>query len=163
MTVVNTQNVSDDNTILPTSVSALPLSHRVAPNASPPPSSPFSATSSSRHPCPWSSPSPSPSPRPSKPSSCPSPSFHIAPAPDGQPPLAFMMHAAAFVGAASVPMGLVCLGSALARLRVPCGSWDTLPVGAILVFIVGKFMHAFAQARGSVWIPLVKLCGPLEA
>ncbi|KAF7342249.1 Auxin efflux carrier [Mycena venus] len=67
-------------------------------------------------------------------------SFHIHPAPDGQPPLAFVMDAATFIGAASVPMGLVCLGSALARLRMPRGSCDTLPVGAILAFSVGKML-----------------------
>lgn len=65
---------------------------------------------------------------------------HIHPAPDGQSPLAFVMDAASFIGAASVPMGLVCLGSALARLRVPRGSWDGLPVGAILAFSVGKLL-----------------------
>ncbi|KAJ7816252.1 auxin efflux carrier transmembrane protein [Mycena leptocephala] len=65
---------------------------------------------------------------------------HIHPAPDGQPLLAFVMDAASFIGAASVPMGLVCLGSALARLRVPRGSWDRLPVGAILAFSVGKLL-----------------------
>ncbi|KAJ7673710.1 auxin efflux carrier transmembrane protein [Mycena polygramma] len=66
--------------------------------------------------------------------------MHIAPAPDGQPPLAFVMDAATFIGAASVPMGLVCLGSALARLRIPRGSWDSLPIGAILAFSVGRLL-----------------------
>ncbi|KAJ6477884.1 auxin efflux carrier transmembrane protein [Mycena vitilis] len=65
---------------------------------------------------------------------------HMAPAPDGQPPLAFVMDAATFIGAASVPMGLVCLGSALARLRIPRGSWDSLPIGAILAFSVGRLL-----------------------
>lgn len=65
---------------------------------------------------------------------------HIHAAPDGQPPLAFVMDTANFIGAASVPMGLVCLGSALARLHVPRGSWNTLPVGAILAFSVGKLL-----------------------
>ncbi|TFK26063.1 auxin efflux carrier, partial [Coprinopsis marcescibilis] len=50
-------------------------------------------------------------------------------APDGQPPLAFVQDAATFIGAASVPLGLVCLGSALARLELPRAR--VLPVGAI--------------------------------
>jgi predicted permease len=50
-------------------------------------------------------------------------------APDGQPPLAFVLDTATFVGAASVPIGLVCLGSALARLRSDTG--EALPRGAI--------------------------------
>lgn len=50
-------------------------------------------------------------------------------APDGQPPLAFVLDTATFVGAASVPIGLVCLGSALARLRWHTG--ETFPRGAI--------------------------------
>jgi hypothetical protein len=61
-----------------------------------------------------------------------------------------MMDAATFIGTASVPMGLVCFGSALARLRVPRGSWDTFPIGTILVLIVGKFMHATGKAKCGV-------------
>ena len=53
-------------------------------------------------------------------------------APDGQPPLAFLLDAANFVGAASVPLGLICLGSSLARLNWPKkGEWAKLPIGAI--------------------------------
>ncbi|KAJ6566716.1 hypothetical protein B0H19DRAFT_1374166 [Mycena capillaripes] len=55
-------------------------------------------------------------------------------------PLAFVLDAANFIGAASVPMGHVCLGSALARLHVPHGSWNTLPVGAILSFSIGNLL-----------------------
>lgn len=70
------------------------------------------------------------------------PKFHIASAPDGQPPLAFIMDTATFVGAASVPLGLICLGSALARLKVPTsvGAWKALPVGAISSFAVAKIV-----------------------
>ena len=36
------------------------------------------------------------------------------------------------MGAASVPLGLVCLGSALARMNLPKkGEWHSLPIGAI--------------------------------
>ncbi|KAJ7770739.1 auxin efflux carrier transmembrane protein [Mycena metata] len=65
---------------------------------------------------------------------------YIHPAPDGGPPLAFILDAATFIGAASVPMGLVCLGSALARLSIPRGEWRSLPRGAILGFAVCKIL-----------------------
>lgn len=52
-------------------------------------------------------------------------------APDGQPPLAFVLDTTTFVGAASVPIGLVCLGSALARLRVGSDAGGAFPRGAI--------------------------------
>ncbi|KAJ7708205.1 auxin efflux carrier [Mycena rosella] len=65
---------------------------------------------------------------------------HIHPAPDGDPPLAFIIDAASFIGAASVPMGLVCLGSALARLSIPRGAWGALPSGAILGLAIGKML-----------------------
>ncbi|KAJ7457178.1 auxin efflux carrier transmembrane protein [Mycena galericulata] len=65
---------------------------------------------------------------------------HIPSAPDGQPPLSFLFNTATFIGAASVPLGLVCLGSALARLEVPRGRWNHLPVGAILSMAVGRML-----------------------
>lgn len=66
------------------------------------------------------------------------PGTHIHPAPDGQPPLAVLIDTATFIGAASVPLGLICLGSALARLNVPRNQWGTLPMGAIIWLAVGK-------------------------
>ncbi|KAJ7438095.1 auxin efflux carrier transmembrane protein [Mycena galericulata] len=65
---------------------------------------------------------------------------HIPSAPDGDPPLAFVIDAATFIGAASVPMGLICLGSALARLQIPRGAWRTLPSGAILGLAICKML-----------------------
>jgi predicted permease len=65
---------------------------------------------------------------------------HIPSAPDGRPPLSFLLDTATFIGAASVPLGLVCLGSALARLEVPRGRWNHLPVGAILSMAVGRML-----------------------
>ncbi|KAJ7080620.1 auxin efflux carrier transmembrane protein [Mycena belliarum] len=65
---------------------------------------------------------------------------HIPAAPDGRPPLSFLFDTATFIGAASVPLGLVCLGSALARLEVPRGRWNQLPVGAILSMAVGRML-----------------------
>ncbi|KIY43446.1 auxin efflux carrier [Fistulina hepatica ATCC 64428] len=61
-------------------------------------------------------------------------------APDGDPPLAFIMDTADFVGAASVPIGLMCLGSALARLHVPREDIPHLPWGSILSLAVGKLI-----------------------
>ena len=51
-----------------------------------------------------------------------------------------MLFRSTFVGAGSVPLGLICLGSALARLKVPMNreSWRTMPTGSILALAVGK-------------------------
>ncbi|KAJ7023049.1 auxin efflux carrier transmembrane protein [Mycena alexandri] len=65
---------------------------------------------------------------------------HIPSAPDGRPPLSFLFDTTTFIGAASVPLGLICLGSALARLEIPRGRWNHLPVGAILSMAVGRMM-----------------------
>jgi hypothetical protein len=60
--------------------------------------------------------------------------------PDGLPPLSFLLDTASFIGGASVPIGLVCLGSALARLEVPRSQWASLPLGAISSLAVGKLI-----------------------
>ncbi|KAK7463053.1 Protein M3 [Stygiomarasmius scandens] len=59
-------------------------------------------------------------------------------APDGEPPLAFILDFTTFMGAASVPMGLVGLGSALARIHVPRDQWKNLPLGAIFSLAILK-------------------------
>ena len=62
-------------------------------------------------------------------------------APDGLPPLNFLLDSASFVGAASVPLGLVCLGSSLARLSMPKkGEWKKLPMGAIAGIAAAKMV-----------------------
>ena len=69
------------------------------------------------------------------------PGTYMPSAPDGQPPLAFFLDATSFVGAASVPLGLICLGSSLARLNMPRkGEWKTLPLGAIICIAIGKMI-----------------------
>lgn len=69
------------------------------------------------------------------------PGTYMPPAPDGQPPLAFLLDATTFVGAASVPLGLVCLGSSLARLNMPRkGEWKNLPMGAIVWLSIAKMV-----------------------
>ncbi|THH04679.1 hypothetical protein EW145_g5341 [Phellinidium pouzarii] len=71
----------------------------------------------------------------------PVPNSPIPNAPDGQPPLAFILDCATFVGAASVPLGLICLGSAVARVQLPQrGEWGKLPLGAIISFAVTKML-----------------------
>lgn len=61
-------------------------------------------------------------------------------APDGQPPLAFILDTTAFIGASSVPIGLVCLGSALARLRVGSNAGRAFPRGAIAALALVKMI-----------------------
>ncbi|KAG1741689.1 auxin efflux carrier [Suillus lakei] len=59
-------------------------------------------------------------------------------APDGQPPLAFIMDTVTLLGAANSPIGLIILGSALARMNIPRGRWTSLPLGAIGALAVCK-------------------------
>lgn len=61
-------------------------------------------------------------------------------APDGQPPLAFVLDMASFVGAAYAPMGLLCLGSAIACLKLQSG--EPLPTGAISSLTLAKMVIA---------------------
>ncbi|KAG1717831.1 hypothetical protein EDB19DRAFT_1107932 [Suillus lakei] len=61
---------------------------------------------------------------------------NIPPAPDGQPPLAFIMDTVAFLGAANSPIELIILGSALARMNIHRGR--SLPLGAIGALAVCK-------------------------
>ncbi|KAG1814665.1 uncharacterized protein BJ212DRAFT_1300462 [Suillus subaureus] len=68
------------------------------------------------------------------------PGTHISSAPDGQPPLALIMKTATFISGASVPMGLITLGSALARLSIPRNQWSSLPLGAIGSLAVGRLV-----------------------
>ncbi|KAG1722787.1 auxin efflux carrier [Suillus paluster] len=70
---------------------------------------------------------------------------NIPPAPDGQPPLAFIMDAATLLGDANSPLGMIILGSALARMSIPRRRWTSLPFGAITALAVGKqlIMPAF--------------------
>jgi len=60
-------------------------------------------------------------------------------APDRAPPLAFILDTATFLGSASVPLALICLGAALAKLKPPKRIRD-LPVGAILALTIGRLI-----------------------
>lgn len=70
--------------------------------------------------------------------------YDIPNAPDFQPPLSFIMDIASYVGAASVPLGLLLLGATISRLlikKMPPGFWKTaLMITAsrlILIPIIG--------------------------
>lgn len=55
-------------------------------------------------------------------------SFNMKQAPDHQPPLSFMLDITSYVGAASVPLGLLLLGATIYRLevkKIPPGFWRT--------------------------------------
>ncbi|KZO99692.1 hypothetical protein CALVIDRAFT_510589 [Calocera viscosa TUFC12733] len=58
-------------------------------------------------------------------------------APDGLPPLSFVLDIATFFGNASVPCGLLCLGSAFARMHLPRPIWKA-PLGSIISMAVAK-------------------------
>jgi len=60
-------------------------------------------------------------------------------APDGLPPLSFVMDIATFFGNASVPMGLVCLGSAFARMSLP-RPISKAPLASIFTLAVAKLI-----------------------
>ena len=60
-------------------------------------------------------------------------------APDGAPPLAFILDTATFLGSASVPLALICLGAALAKLKFPKGIRG-LPLGAISALTTGRLV-----------------------
>ncbi|KAG6331999.1 hypothetical protein ID866_7093 [Astraeus odoratus] len=68
------------------------------------------------------------------------PGVYISPAPDGQPALAILMNTATFIGGASIPLALIALGSALARLQLPHGNWKSLPFASISALAVARLI-----------------------
>lgn len=74
-------------------------------------------------------------------------SFYMPSAPDEMPPLSFVMDLASYVGAASVPLGLLLLGATIARLKVNLmvpGFWKTaLMVTAARLIIMPIFGVGF--------------------
>ena len=70
-------------------------------------------------------------------------------APDGAPPLAFILDTTTFLGSASVPLALICLGASLAKLRVPKGIRE-LPLGAISALTIGRLVLQPIIAIGTV-------------
>lgn len=69
--------------------------------------------------------------------------FHIHSAPDGEPPLSFVMDLASYIGAASVPLGLCLLGATISRLKVNSiipGFWKTVvAITAVRLIILPIF------------------------
>jgi predicted permease len=63
----------------------------------------------------------------------------ISLAPDGAPPLSFLLDTATFLGNVSVPLGLICIGAALAKLKTPKRGRD-LPLGAISALAFGRLI-----------------------
>jgi auxin efflux carrier family protein len=68
------------------------------------------------------------------------PGVNMPPAPDGQPPLVIILNTTIFLGNASVPLGLMTLGSALARLELPEGRVRSLPLGAVGALAIGRMV-----------------------
>jgi auxin efflux carrier family protein len=65
------------------------------------------------------------------------PSSHIPNAPDGKPILFFIYDTASWVGNASVPLSLICLGAALATMKIP-RPLTNLPLGSITSLAILK-------------------------
>ncbi|KAI0273014.1 auxin efflux carrier [Russula aff. rugulosa BPL654] len=83
---------------------------------------------------------------------------HFRPvAPDGQPPLAFIFDTATFIGGACIPLGLICVGSALASLSLRSGG--PFPKCAIASLALGKMVVipiiGIAITRGFVHVGFV--------
>lgn len=66
------------------------------------------------------------------------PQAHVHPAPDGDPPLSFLMDLAGYVGAAEVPFGLLMLGGTIGRLDL-----TTIPLRVWKVPIAVTFARLF--------------------
>lgn len=60
-------------------------------------------------------------------------------APDNAPPLAIVLDTASFIGSASVPLGLMVLGSAIARMKLP-RPLSKLPYMSIIALAVAKLV-----------------------
>lgn len=63
------------------------------------------------------------------------PQAHLSPAPDGDPPLSFIMDFAGYIGAAEVPIGLLLLGGTIGRLNlfsIPLHVWK-VPLAVVFV------------------------------
>ena len=83
---------------------------------------------------------------------------HFRPtAPGGQPPLAFIYNTTTFIGGACIPLGLICLGSALTSLSLRYGG--PFPKGAIVSLALGRMVVnpiiGVAITRGFVHVGFV--------
>lgn len=73
-------------------------------------------------------------------------------APDGNPPLAWILDTSKFIGAMTVPMALILLGSSFARLRVH--NWKEVPVAAIVAMTAMKSGYVGMSLMAVVIIPV---------
>lgn len=58
-------------------------------------------------------------------------------APDGRPPLGFILDSASFLGQITIPAALVLLGASFARLEIP-RKWSDAPIASIVAMTIGK-------------------------
>ncbi|KAF8552177.1 hypothetical protein OG21DRAFT_1523966 [Imleria badia] len=74
------------------------------------------------------------------------PGVNIPSSPDGQPPLAIIL-TTAFIGGASVPLGLMILGLAIARMEIPGGRLPSLPLGAVVALTLDDWIDQSGDLR----------------
>ena len=65
---------------------------------------------------------------------------HMCLAAPDEPPLAFILDRATFLGGASVPLSLIDLGSVLARISILRSAWRKLPFGSIMGLALGHMV-----------------------
>lgn len=58
-------------------------------------------------------------------------------APDGNPPLGFLLDSARFLGQITIPAALVLLGASFARLEIP-RKWSDAPLASMIAMTIGK-------------------------
>lgn len=95
--------------------------------------------------------------------------FHMHSAPDGEPPLSFIMDLTSYIGAASVPLGLCLLGATIARLKVNAivpGFWKTVvaitAVRMVILPIFGVGLTTGIKKAGWYLDDLVRFVSVLE-
>lgn len=86
----------------------------------------------------------------------PVPGIDMPDAPDGEPPLYFILDITTFAGAASVPTGLIVLGASLSSLSLAHG---LPPWGSIILMAVLKL--AVMPVIGVLWTQLLTYHSPL--
>jgi len=74
-------------------------------------------------------------------------------APDGLPPLSTIYDAAAFIGAASVPLGLIILGASIATIEIPRPCEFCIPDSSPSIWLSSARIQgpAYLSLRSSLW------------
>ncbi|GAA5887782.1 hypothetical protein JCM5296_001764 [Sporobolomyces johnsonii] len=86
-------------------------------------------------------------------------SFHPD-APDGNPPLSTVFDTFSFIGAASVPLGLLVLGGSIAKIEIP-RPVSRLPISSIITMALVKL--AFLPIIGFFFVKALVRAGMVEA